>query len=542
MSDTTGERPAEPADRNDVPPTPPAPARPPPHPPASRLPSRRRSAAAPGGSLRRRRAPPAHTPAPRSSPTGPRSSRRTPQYPASQHAGPAGYAQQAGQPYASSFGPPPQARPSRPFRSPAVSPRPGRRLPVPRPTARRSKKSGAGKVVGLIVAAAIVGGAAGLGGAYAGIDLFGDARDRPAAGPQTVVGQRHRLGQLRPTRSRRRSCPPSSRSPPQATPAAAPAPASSSPRTATSSPTRTSSPSTASTAERDAPCHDRRWPRLRRRDRRHRSDLRPRRHQARGCSGPYPDRVRVVVRPQRRRRDHRGRRAARPLEHRHDRHRQRAQPLHPDRLIGSTRHDGESERPGTARGRTASEGAVLLRLRSGSDPRRRRPRRSRSPSSRPMPRSTPATPAARSSTARASSSASTSPIATAGSAGQSGSIGVGFSIPSDIVKRITDELIANGAATHGLLGASVQSAPRRSKARPSTGAYIAEAVAGGAAEAAGLQEGDIVTEFNGVPDHRCDRPHRAGARRWPAAATRPLTYVRGDVEKTVDVTLGTLGE
>ena len=34
------------------------------------------------------------------------------------------------------------------------------------------KKSGAGKVVGLIVAAAIVGGAAGLGGAYAGVNLF----------------------------------------------------------------------------------------------------------------------------------------------------------------------------------------------------------------------------------------------------------------------------------------------------------------------------------------------------------------------------------
>ena len=33
---------------------------------------------------------------------------------------------------------------------------------------------------------------------------------------------------------------------------------------------------------------------------------------------------------------------------------------------------------------------------------------------------------------------------------QAGSIGVGFSIPSNIVKRITDELIQNGEATHGL--------------------------------------------------------------------------------------------
>src|SRR5690606_16297049 len=49
-------------------------------------------------------------------------------------------------------------------------------------------------------------------------------------------------------------------------------------------------------------------------------------------------------------------------------------------------------------------------------------------------------------------------IASAGSAqssDQSGSIGVGFAITANVAKRIADEIIENGEATHGLLGASV---------------------------------------------------------------------------------------
>ncbi|WP_367882077.1 S1C family serine protease [Rathayibacter oskolensis] len=50
-------------------------------------------------------------------------------------------------------------------------------------------------------------------------------------------------------------------------------------------------------------------------------------------------------------------------------------------------------------------------------------------------------------------------IASAGqsssSSEQSGNIGVGFAIPSAIAERVAKEIIANGSATHGLLGASV---------------------------------------------------------------------------------------
>ncbi|MFD4957081.1 trypsin-like peptidase domain-containing protein [Microbacterium sp. NPDC058389] len=131
-------------------------------------------------------------------------------------------------------------------------------------------------------------------------------------------------------------------------------------------------------------------------------------------------------------------------------------------------------------------------------------------------------------------------IATAGgsSSDGSGSIGVGFSIPSDIVKRITDEIIDNGEATHGLLGASVRAAASVEGATI-TGAYIAEVTDGGAAAAAGLQEGDIVTAFNGVPVTDAT-DLTAQVRAAAAGSTAKVTYVRDGKAQTVEVTLGTL--
>jgi len=131
-------------------------------------------------------------------------------------------------------------------------------------------------------------------------------------------------------------------------------------------------------------------------------------------------------------------------------------------------------------------------------------------------------------------------IATAGgsSSDGSGSIGVGFSIPSDIVKRITDEIIENGEATHGLLGASVRAAASVEGATI-TGAYIAEVTDGGAAAAAGLQKGDIVTAFNGVPVTDAT-DLTAQVRAAAAGSTAKVTYVRDGKAQTVEVTLGTL--
>jgi putative serine protease PepD len=130
-------------------------------------------------------------------------------------------------------------------------------------------------------------------------------------------------------------------------------------------------------------------------------------------------------------------------------------------------------------------------------------------------------------------------IATAGgSSGGAGSIGVGFAIPSDIAQRITDEIIENGEATHGLLGANVLSAAQVEGSTIS-GAYIEEAVEGGAAAAAGLRKGDVVTAFNGVPvTESVDLTAQVRAAAAESEAT--VTFVRDGETQTVDVTLGTL--
>ncbi len=135
-------------------------------------------------------------------------------------------------------------------------------------------------------------------------------------------------------------------------------------------------------------------------------------------------------------------------------------------------------------------------------------------------------------------------IATAGggssSSSEAGSIGVGFSIPSNIVKRVTDEIIADGSASHGLLGAMVGNA---ADAENSTvaGALISDVTSGGAAAQAGLKAGDVVTEFDGVAV-RDATDLTAQVRALAAGAKASLVYVRDGKTQSADVTLGELTE
>lgn len=129
-------------------------------------------------------------------------------------------------------------------------------------------------------------------------------------------------------------------------------------------------------------------------------------------------------------------------------------------------------------------------------------------------------------------------IATAGQSEESGSIGVGFAIPSNIAKRVSEEIIDTGAATHGLLGASVRDAASVEGADVS-GAYIVESTAGGGAGKAGLKEGDIVTKFNGAPISNAS-DLTAQVRAAAAGSDAKLTYVRDGKSYDIEVTLGEL--
>jgi len=129
--------------------------------------------------------------------------------------------------------------------------------------------------------------------------------------------------------------------------------------------------------------------------------------------------------------------------------------------------------------------------------------------------------------------------ATVGS--QSGSIGVGFAIPSNLVKRIAFDLIDNGTATHGLLGATIMDVTADSAitTKSIVGASVQSVSDGGGAQAAGIRKGDIITGFNGLPITGSN-DLTAQVRAAEAGSTATVTYVRDGKPVTVTVTLGEL--
>lgn len=127
-------------------------------------------------------------------------------------------------------------------------------------------------------------------------------------------------------------------------------------------------------------------------------------------------------------------------------------------------------------------------------------------------------------------------IASAGSSGQSGNIGVGFAIPSNTAKRIADEIIETGAASHGLLGAAVTDAAD-GQSTFTTGAEVRELTAGGAAEKAGLLVGDIVIALNGETITSASEL-TAAVRNEPAGAKVTVTVIRDGKEIDLTAVLG----
>jgi putative serine protease PepD len=124
---------------------------------------------------------------------------------------------------------------------------------------------------------------------------------------------------------------------------------------------------------------------------------------------------------------------------------------------------------------------------------------------------------------------------------QTGSIGVGFAIPSNAALRIANDIIKNGSATHGLLGATVQDVTSAGSATTSkvVGAKIASVTAGGAASKAGIHAGDVVTNFNGIPITGAT-DLTAQVRVLEAGAKASITYVRGSKVVKASVMLGQL--
>jgi putative serine protease PepD len=115
---------------------------------------------------------------------------------------------------------------------------------------------------------------------------------------------------------------------------------------------------------------------------------------------------------------------------------------------------------------------------------------------------------------------------------QTGSIGLGFAIPVDQAKRIADELIQNGTASHASLGVQV------GNDAGVDGAKIVDVTAGGAASAAGMPSGVVVTRVDDRVISSADALVAAVRSRAPGEKVT-LTYLDpAGKTQTVDVTLG----
>jgi len=137
-------------------------------------------------------------------------------------------------------------------------------------------------------------------------------------------------------------------------------------------------------------------------------------------------------------------------------------------------------------------------------------------------------------------------IASSGSSEEGGSIGVGFAIPIDYAKRVAQELIENGSATHGLLGATVTAQGTAEKGQQNTssfsvGAKVVDVSAGSAAEKAGLKSNDVITGVNGRAVHD-SQTVTAAIREIAANGEAEIRYLRNGQEKTAKVTVGELSK
>ncbi|MEU4688128.1 trypsin-like peptidase domain-containing protein [Actinoplanes sp. NPDC023714] len=87
------------------------------------------------------------------------------------------------------------------------------------------------------------------------------------------------------------------------------------------------------------------------------------------------------------------------------------------------------------------------------------------------------------------------PDSSGGSSG--GDIGLGFAIPVDHAKAVSDEIIATGTVTHAFFGFSLITVPPTQNQQG--GVFVRSVVPGGPAAQAGIQAGDVITSIDGTP-------------------------------------------
>ncbi|GFE04791.1 hypothetical protein Scani_10590 [Streptomyces caniferus] len=126
-----------------------------------------------------------------------------------------------------------------------------------------------------------------------------------------------------------------------------------------------------------------------------------------------------------------------------------------------------------------------------------------------------------------------------GGGSQGGSIGLGFAIPVNQGKRVAEELINTGRATHPVIGVTLEMEYAGDGARVGEHSKSGKppVAPDGPAAKAGIKAGDVITKVDGAPVHSGEelivkiRSHRPGD-------TLALTLLRGGKDRSVRLSLG----
>jgi serine protease Do len=124
-----------------------------------------------------------------------------------------------------------------------------------------------------------------------------------------------------------------------------------------------------------------------------------------------------------------------------------------------------------------------------------------------------------------------------------GFMGLSFAIPVNVALTVYEQLKAHGKVTRGWLGVLIQDVTRElaesfGMKRPH-GALVSKVLPDSPAATAGMQPGDIVTEYDGKPvELSADLPPLVGT--TPVGDKVPLTVIRDGESKTLTITIGEL--
>ena len=122
-----------------------------------------------------------------------------------------------------------------------------------------------------------------------------------------------------------------------------------------------------------------------------------------------------------------------------------------------------------------------------------------------------------------------------------GNIGIGFAIPANMAHNVMTQLIDHGSVRRGLLGVSVQAVTpdiaRSLHLDTAHGVLVNSVTAGGSADKAGLQRGDVITSINGTPVKDTNSLRNEVSEMMPGTDVK-VALLRDGKEQTVAVRLG----